>query len=144
MAGAYVHMTTAIVHCFFYCHIQPTLMIFVPVNFTIFLVMMKYILLRRCKIPELTEIEVFQFANFSATFGAVFYGIGSSFFLIAGDNKFEFAKLLPSILCLGLWFVASLDPFNFMGQTVKWFLKEYDMNNEIKEQLNSDVDDHIT
>ena len=51
IAGAYVYMTTAIFHGLFYCHLQPIILLFVVVNMTIFTIILKYMLYRRCKIP---------------------------------------------------------------------------------------------
>ena len=51
VAGAYVYMTTATFHALFYCHLQPTIMIFVIINMSLFTLILKYMLYRRCKIP---------------------------------------------------------------------------------------------
>lgn len=53
---------------------------------SLFFVIMKYMLLRRCKIPELTDAEIFQFATFAISYGAVFYGVGSLFFMIIDEE----------------------------------------------------------
>ena len=108
-------MTTAIFHALFFCHLQPILLIYVSLNMTIFFFIMKYMLFRRCKIPGLINVQVFQFAMFAISYGAVFYGFGSMFFLIIDDKiviKDSVHILVPSILCLIVWFLINLNLFN--------------------------------
>ena len=72
-------------------------------------------LFRRCKIPGLINVQVFQFAMFAISYGAVFYGFGSMFFLIIDDKiviKDSVHILVPSILCLIVWFLINLNLFN--------------------------------
>lgn len=59
MAGAYVYMATAIIHSLFYCHLQPLILLLVILNVSGFYLIMKYLLFRRCKIPELTDVQIF-------------------------------------------------------------------------------------
>lgn len=59
VAGAYVYMTTATFHGLFYCHLQPVILLLVVINMSIFTIILKYMLYRRCKIPELTHVQVF-------------------------------------------------------------------------------------
>ena len=108
-------MTTAIFHALFFCHLQPIILAFVSLNMTLFFFVMKYMLFRRCKIPELTNVQVYQFAMFAISYGAVFYGVGSLFFLII-DEKVDLNQnisfCIPSVLCLLIWFLANLNVCN--------------------------------
>ena len=75
-------MTTAVFHTMFFCHLQPTIIFFLIINLTGFYYVTKYFLFRMAKIPELTELQVFQFAVFCASCAAAFYCAGNIFFLV--------------------------------------------------------------
>jgi hypothetical protein len=86
VAGGFVYMTTAIFHSLFFCHLQPFLLMFVAINMSLFFFIMRYMLYRRCTIPEMTNVQVFRFAMFAISCGAAFYGIGCLFFLIIDED----------------------------------------------------------
>jgi hypothetical protein len=115
IAGGYVYMTTAIFHTLFYCHLEPIVILFAIINISGFLVIMKYILFRRCKIPELTEIQIFDFAMFGLSCGAASYGAGSLYFLVISEHSLgmdiDSTKYIPSCLCIIFWFISSMNPF---------------------------------
>ena len=75
-------MTTAIFHTMFFCHLQPNILLVLIINITGFYYVTKYLLFRMAKIPELTELQVFQFAVFCASCGAFFFCAGSMFFSV--------------------------------------------------------------
>lgn len=131
-------MTTAIFHALFFCHLQPIILIYVSLNMTIFFFIMKYMLFRRCKIPELTNVQVFQFAMFAISYGAVFYGVGSMFFLIIDDNliiKDSIHLLVPSILCIILWFLTSLNVFNVSDAINNFLINAISSANKKSKQI---------
>jgi fatty acid desaturase len=51
IAGAYVYITTVIFQAIFFCYAQPTLLFFLIFNIGCFIIVQKYLLLQRCKIP---------------------------------------------------------------------------------------------
>jgi uncharacterized membrane protein len=132
-------MTTAIFHALFFCHLQPSILLYVVLNMTLFFFIMKYMLYRRCKIPELTNVQVFQFAMFAISWGAVFYGAGSMFFLIIDENiqlKNHIHLVIPSIVCFIIWFVANLNVFGLFD-CLNGFLC-YHLEQAIKHRPNKD------
>ena len=66
----------------FYCHIQPAILLTQIFNLTVFYYIMKYLLFRRSKIPELTELQIFQLVISAFLTGAAVYGVGSLFFVV--------------------------------------------------------------
>ena len=117
IAGGYVYMTTAIVHTMFYCHLQPILFLILIFNMTGFYFIMKYLLLRRCKIPDLTDFRIFQAAISSISYGTLFYCLGSILFIILetyedSTRSFNFNELIPSSICLLLWLAINMNFLN--------------------------------
>lgn len=82
---------------------------------------MKYILFRRCKIPELTEIQIFDFAMFGLSCGAASYGAGSLYFLViskyALGMDISVVKFIPSALCIIVWFLSTMNPFSIFTKS---------------------------
>ena len=110
-------MTTAIIHTMFYCHLQPMLFLILIFNMTGFYYIMKYLLLRRCKIPDLTDIRIFQCAISSVSYGTLFYCLGSILFIIleayeTPGMELSVSELIPSCICLILWVALSMNPFH--------------------------------
>ena len=116
-------MTTAIFHAMFYCHLQPFILFVAFFNMNIFQANMKYMMLRRCKIPELTDIQVFNFALFGISFGPLFYGLGSLFFLFMDDKQLTVWEALPSVFCLLAWFSGTMNLFSIPEKMIKNLLK---------------------
>ena len=117
IAGGYVYMTTAIIHTMFYCHLQPILFLILIFNMTGFFYIMKYLLLRRCKIPDLTDFRIYQCAISSVSYGTLFYCLGSLLFIVLESYEEENrelspAELIPSSVCLVLWIIISMNPFH--------------------------------
>lgn len=139
-------MTTAIFHTLFYCHLEPIVIFFAIVNISGFLVIMKYILFRRCKIPELTEIQIFDFAMFGLSCGAASYGAGSLYFLVISQYSLgldiEVSKYVPSCLCIIFWFISSMNPFDvftkfneFMTKYLGYDQKSIDEEDDTKSRV---------
>ena len=43
---------------------------------------MKYLLFRRCRIPELTDVQIFEIGIGAISYGTFFYSAGSLLFII--------------------------------------------------------------
>lgn len=106
-------MSSAIFHAMFYCHLQPIILIVVTFNMTLFFIIMKYLLYNRCKILELTNTDVFHSAIFFSNCAAAYYAVGSIFFYIIDDScDFSVTILIPSIVCLVVWFLSNVNICN--------------------------------
>lgn len=91
-------------HTFFYCHLQPILLIIFLLNVILFGFIMKYLLFRRCKIPELTNFEIFKMAIFGIKLGCLFYATGSILFITLdhyqNGTQIYFFDFIPSSLTI--------------------------------------------
>ena len=61
-----------------------------------FYFIMKYLLLRRCKIPDLTDYHIFECAISSVSYGTLLYCLGSLLFIVLETYEFEDRTLSPS------------------------------------------------
>ena len=105
-------MTSAVFHSMFYCHLQPLILLVVTINMCFFLFIMKYMLFRRCKIPEMTCFKVFQYALFTLSIAPVYFIVGSIFFLFVDENPYWIIISVPLMVSLVIWLLSALD---FMG-----------------------------
>ena len=77
IAETYVYIIGAIIHAAFFCHLQPFIMIIVTLMVLVFYFINKVKILRMCKIPEMTELLVFETAISQAGLVPILYGVGS-------------------------------------------------------------------
>ena len=88
VSSAYVYMITIIYQAVFFCHLQPTLLFYVLFNLGVFYLVLKYLLIRRCSVPELLDFIIFETAFSILRYAPLFYGIGSLFFIqIIGEGN---------------------------------------------------------
>ena len=121
VAGAYVYITSAVFHAMFYCHLQPLILLIVGVNTSFFLIIMKYMLLRRCKIPDLTRIDIFSYSMFMISLAPLYFIIGRLFFLTIDGQKPDNFWIIyfPCAVALLIWFLAILDVGKFFTSLCK-------------------------
>lgn len=120
-------MTTAIFHAMFYCHLQPMILLIVTVNTSVFIIIMKYMLLRRCKIPDLTSFEIFQYSTYMLSLAPAYYFIGSIFFILIDDTVQITSEglllfTIPYMVCLLIWFLAVLDVGSIFTNFNHWLV----------------------
>ena len=98
----------------FYVHLQPTLLFALVFNIAGFYFIKKYLLFRRCKIPDVTDLVVFETCINSMMYAPIIYGTGSLLFTLLQNPDSNFVTILPCILCILVAPFAMLDPFNLI------------------------------
>ena len=69
---------------FFFCHLQPVLLIYLLGNLILFYLVNKFLLFKQCKIPDLIDFFIFETMIVMAMNVPLFYAIGSTTLLILG------------------------------------------------------------
>lgn len=77
MAESYIFTITNVFHAVFYCHLLPPLLFFALAEIFLYIWINRVKILRFCKLPELTEILVFNTALSQAALVPIIYGGGS-------------------------------------------------------------------
>jgi hypothetical protein len=108
IAGAYVYMLTAINQSVFYCYLQPTLLFVITGNMLFFYLIQKYLLFKRCKIPPLTDLIVFETCVSLSMRIPLFLGVGSLFFVLRQEDT----TWLHVFACALMVFVSVMGSYN--------------------------------
>ena len=111
VAGLYVYITTVISQAFFYCHLQPIILLYLVGNLILFHLINKYLIFRMCKITDLLDVNIFETVVGFALNIPCIYGLSSILFLYLKEDAKNFSYYLPSILCLVVWFLSVQSPF---------------------------------
>ena len=89
VAENYVYILGALIHAAFFCQLQPSIVILVTVMVLIFYIINRIKLLYVCKIPEMTELLVFENVLSQAGLVPIMYGVGS---LVISWMEFSLVK----------------------------------------------------
>jgi hypothetical protein len=108
-AGVYVFLITIVSQAFFFSFIQPILLLAVVISMSLFLLINKYLIFFRCKIPPLTDIFVFEECLKISNYIPVYFGIGTLFFVIYTKQN-EAIVITLAILLLVIGILGLIDP----------------------------------
>lgn len=121
IAETYVYIIGAIIHAAFFCHLQPFILILVTGMIASFYFINKIKILRYCKIPEMTELLVFETALSQAGLVPIIYGTGSiviSYLEYLKDDSLPI-NYVPSAICIGIGFFGIFNPCDILNKIVK-------------------------
>ena len=82
LAGFYVYITTVISQAAFFCHLMPVILLYLLASIALFHLINRYIILKRCKIPDLIDFVVFETCCGFAMNVPLLYAVGSIMLLI--------------------------------------------------------------
>lgn len=127
IAESYVYMIGAIMHAAFFCHLQPFIVILVTIMVLVFYFINKFKILRYCRIPEMTELLVFETAISQAGLVPILYGVGSisiSYMEYTLDNTLPI-NYVPSAIAIGIGLFGIFNPGDILNKIVRkimeWF-----------------------
>lgn len=127
IAENYVTMTTTILHAAFFCRLQPILFFIVTFMILLFFIVNKIKLLRVCKIPSMTEYEVFDNAIYLLGFVPIYFGAGCitlSYFQNLLNPNYPFSFVLPAV-AMGLGAIGLFNPKDILNKVVKWIFQNF-------------------
>ena len=114
-------------HAAFFCHLQPFIVILVTIMVLVFYFINKFKILRYCRIPEMTELLVFETAISQAGLVPILYGVGSisiSYMEYTLDNTLPI-NYVPSAIAIGIGLFGIFNPGDILNKIVRkimeWF-----------------------
>ena len=110
VAGIYVYITATVSQAFFFCHLSPIILFYLLINLILFHLINKYLIIKRCKIPDLLDISIFKLCTRFAANIPLLYGVASILFIALRGDARDFSYYVPSILCIILWIINSINP----------------------------------
>lgn len=126
VAENYVYIIGAIIHASFFAHLQPFIIILVAIMVLIFYLISRFKLLYMCKIPEMTELLVFETALAQAGLVPIMYGTGSLVISFMEDqispNKIQM-PWISSLIAIGIGLIGIFNPGDFLNKLVKKIMK---------------------
>ena len=120
VAGLYVYITSTVSQAFFFCHIQPIVLLYLLFNMIVFNLMIRHLLLRQCKLPYMVNFFVFETVISYAMNVPLFYAMGSLFHIYMRAENTQILNVFPSFICIFIWFVSSQNPFGLFKNFVTW------------------------
>lgn len=132
IASNYASLNTIIFQTMFYVHMQPALIFFLIINLLNVYMIQKYLLLRRCKIPELFDFIIFENSCSFLQHVPLVYGAGSLVWmhLYGAGHQYSYFSInfLPSILCIVFWLIYLLNPFSILNRFIKIIMPLFGYN----------------
>ena len=125
MAENYVYIIGAIIHAAFFCYLQPSILILVAIMVIIFYFINRLKLITYCKIPEMTELLVFETALAQAGMVPIVYGVGS-IVLAYIHQRVEPGLQIPyvsSAIAIGVGLIGFFNPCDILNILTKKVIK---------------------
>ena len=125
VAQNYVYITGAILHAAFFCPLQPFIIVLVTIMVFFVYVINRFKILRHCKIPEMTELLVFETVLSQAAMVPLMYGAGSIViaFIQRRLNKDIEMPYISSLICIAIGLIGIFNPGDFLNKIVKKIMK---------------------
>jgi hypothetical protein len=119
----------AVYQAVFFCQLQPMLMFLVTITVFLFYWVNKVKLLRMCKIPEITEILIFETALAQAAIIPIIYGSGSIVlsYIEYTENQSLPLDYTPAIICISIGLFSFFNPGDILNKVVSWFLVKFNI-----------------
>ena len=128
VAGIYVYITNIIGQAFFFCHLQPIILLYLLGNLILFHLINRYLILKMCKIPDMLDLLIYETCIGYAQNIPALYGVSSILFMAIRNDAVNFTYYIPSIMCLILWFISVENPFGLYHRLaecmISTFIKE--------------------
>ena len=114
-------MIGAIVHAAFFCYLQPFIIILVTIMVILFYFINRYKLITYCKIPEMTDLLVFETALSQTGLVPIMYGVGSLSlaYMESTVSKNVEMPYISSLIAIGLGLLGILNPGDVLNKIVK-------------------------
>lgn len=125
VAGFYVYITSIVGQAYFFCHLQPILIMYLLGNVFLFHLMNRHLVFRVGKIPDLLDINIFETVTGLALNIPLLYAISSVVFLKLNGDAENFGYYVPSILCFLVWFMSVESPVNIYSWLITWITNTF-------------------
>jgi hypothetical protein len=137
IAESYLYIMAATYQAAFFCQLQPSLLILVTLVVICFYWVNKFKVLRTCKIPEITEMLVFETALSQAAFIPIVYGAGTIVISYIENhyNPNLPVNYIPAFVSIGIGVFGFSNPGDCLNKVVNFMMNK--ISNEVKNTDNA-------
>lgn len=146
VAETYVYLLGAGLHAAFFCQLQPFILFLVTLMVAIFYFINKIKILKYSKIPEITELLVFETAVSQAGMVPVMYGVGSIVIMYMESTIHDnlLINYVPSAICIFIGLIGIFNPKDFLNTIIGWIIDQCEWIKKLVEDDSAERRNHPT
>lgn len=122
IAEAYTYILSNILHAAFFCELQPFILLLALVEAITFYWVCKFKVLKWCRMPKMTDKQIFEGALSMFMLVPVFYGVGSIFnsYIASRVEPSRTFSFIPAAICIGIGLLNYFNPKNSIQNFIEF------------------------